>query len=42
MLVKVEAFGLNRPEYHLRTGVATNATFPIVPGIEAAGGASSR
>ncbi|WP_414944362.1 alcohol dehydrogenase catalytic domain-containing protein [Amycolatopsis sp. cmx-11-32] len=35
--VKVEAFGLNRSEYHLRTGVATNAKFPIVPGIEAVG-----
>ncbi|WP_039921935.1 zinc-binding alcohol dehydrogenase family protein [Amycolatopsis decaplanina] len=35
--VKVQAFGLNRSEYHLRTGVATNAKFPIVPGIEAVG-----
>jgi NADPH:quinone reductase-like Zn-dependent oxidoreductase len=35
--IKVEAFGLNRSEYHLRAGFATNAVFPIVPGIEAAG-----
>src|SRR5258707_9688380 len=35
--IKVEAFGLNRSEYHLRAGLATNAVFPIVPGIEAAG-----
>src|SRR3954462_3348575 len=35
--IKVEAFGLNRPEYHLRAGLATNARFPVIPGIEAAG-----
>lgn len=35
--IKVEAFGLNRSEYHLRAGLATNATFPIIPGIEATG-----
>jgi NADPH2:quinone reductase len=35
--IKVEAFGLNRSEYHLRAGLATGATFPITPGIEAAG-----
>ncbi len=35
--VKVEAFGLNRSEYHLRAGLASNAKFPIVPGIEAVG-----
>jgi NADPH2:quinone reductase len=35
--IKVEAFGLNRSEYHLRAGFATNAVLPIVPGIEAAG-----
>jgi NADPH:quinone reductase len=35
--IKVEAFGLNRSEYHLRAGLATGATFPIIPGIEAAG-----
>ena len=33
--VKVEAFGLNRSEYHLRAGLATNARFPVIPGIEA-------
>ena len=35
--IKVEAFGLNRSEYHLRAGMATNAKFPIIPGIEATG-----
>ena len=35
--IKVEAFGLNRSEYHLRAGFATNARFPVIPGIEAAG-----
>jgi NADPH:quinone reductase-like Zn-dependent oxidoreductase len=35
--IKVEAFGLNRSEYHLRAGMATNASFPIIPGIEATG-----
>ncbi|MGC4936631.1 zinc-binding alcohol dehydrogenase family protein [Kribbella sp. DT2] len=35
--IKVEAFGLNRSEYHLRAGLATGAVFPIVPGIEATG-----
>ncbi|MET9270085.1 zinc-binding alcohol dehydrogenase family protein [Kribbella sp. NPDC003557] len=35
--IKVEAFGLNRSEYHLRAGLATNARFPVIPGIEAAG-----
>jgi NADPH2:quinone reductase len=35
--VKVEAFGLNRSEYHLRAGMATNARFPVIPGIEATG-----
>lgn len=35
--IKVEAFGLNRSEYHLRAGLATNAVFPVVPGIEATG-----
>ena len=31
--IKVEAFGLNRSEYHLRAGLATNARFPVIPGI---------
>ncbi|MEU4390803.1 zinc-binding alcohol dehydrogenase family protein [Kribbella sp. NPDC023855] len=35
--IKVEAFGLNRSEYHLRAGLATNAKFPVIPGIEATG-----
>src|SRR5215217_8960639 len=35
--IEVEAFGLNRSEYHLRAGLATNARFPVIPGIEAAG-----
>ena len=37
VLIRVQAFGLNRSELHLRQGVAGNATFPRVPGIEAAG-----
>ena len=35
--IRIEAFGINRSELHLRQGVATNATFPVVPGIECAG-----
>jgi NADPH:quinone reductase len=35
--IRIEAFGLNRSELHLRHGFATNATFPRVPGIECAG-----
>jgi NADPH2:quinone reductase len=35
--IRIEAFGLNRSELHLRQGVATNAAFPRVPGIECAG-----
>jgi NADPH:quinone reductase len=35
--IRVEAFGVNRSELHLRLGMATNATFPRVPGIECAG-----
>ena len=37
VLISVRAFGLNRSELHLRHGVAGNASFPRVPGIEAAG-----
>lgn len=37
VLIEVKAFGLNRSELHLRHGVAGNATFPRIPGIEAAG-----
>jgi NADPH:quinone reductase len=35
--IRIEAFGLNRSELHLRHGIATNAVFPRVPGIECAG-----
>jgi len=37
VLVKVEAFGLNRSELHLRLGMAEGVSFPRVPGIEATG-----
>ena len=37
VLIRVVAFGLNRSELHLRLGLAENATFPRVPGIEATG-----
>src|SRR5436853_401468 len=35
--IRIESFGINRSELHLRLGLATNATFPRVPGIEYAG-----
>jgi len=35
--IRVEAFGLNRSELHLRLGLAEGASFPRVPGIECAG-----
>jgi NADPH:quinone reductase-like Zn-dependent oxidoreductase len=35
--IRVEAFGLNRSEYHTRMGFAQGVTFPRVPGIEATG-----
>src|SRR5207244_2792957 len=35
--IQIESFGINRSELHLRHGLATNATFPRVPGIECAG-----
>src|SRR5256885_4368298 len=35
--IRVEAFGLNRSELHLRLGLAEGVTFPGVPGIECAG-----
>jgi NADPH2:quinone reductase len=35
--IRVEAFGVNRSELKLRLGVSTGASFPRVPGIEAAG-----
>lgn len=37
ILIRVKAFGLNRSELHLRQGVAGNARFPVIPGIEATG-----
>lgn len=37
VLIRVEAFGLNRSEYHTRTGQADGVTFPRIPGIEATG-----
>jgi NADPH2:quinone reductase len=35
--VRVEAFGLNRSELHLRLGLSEGISFPRVPGIECAG-----
>lgn len=35
VLIKVEAFGLNRSELHTRLGLADGVTFPRVLGIEA-------
>lgn len=37
VLLKVEAFGLNRSELHTRLGLAEGVTFPRVLGIEATG-----
>jgi len=37
VLIKVEAFGLNRSELHTRLGLAEGVTFPPVPDIEATG-----
>jgi NADPH:quinone reductase len=37
VVIEVKAFGLNRSDMHLRHGVAGNASFPRIPGIEAAG-----
>ncbi len=37
VLVKVEAFGLNRSELHTRLGLGDGVTFPRVLGIEATG-----
>lgn len=37
VLVRVQAFGLNRSELHTRLGLADGVTFPRVPGIEATG-----
>jgi len=35
--IRVEAFGINRSEYHLRKGLSQGVSFPRVPGIECAG-----
>ncbi len=37
VLIRVQAFGLNRSELHFRQGVASSGSFPRVPGIEASG-----
>lgn len=37
VLMRVEAFGLNRSELHFRRGVASTGSFPRIPGIEATG-----
>jgi NADPH:quinone reductase len=37
VLIKVEAFGLNRSELHTRLGLAIGVAFPRVLGIEATG-----
>jgi len=37
VLIRVKAFGLNRSELHFRRGVASNGSFPRIPGIEATG-----
>lgn len=41
VLIKVEAFGLNRSERHTRLGLADGVTFPRVLGIEATGTVSA-
>ncbi|MBU2664448.1 zinc-binding dehydrogenase [Actinoplanes bogorensis] len=35
--IRIEAFGINRSELHLRLGYAEGAKLPVVPGIEAVG-----
>src|SRR5664279_6113898 len=37
VLIRVEAFGLNRSELHTRLGLAEGVTFPRVLGLEAVG-----
>jgi NADPH2:quinone reductase len=37
VLIRVEAFGINRSELHFRSGVASTGSFPRIPGIEATG-----
>jgi NADPH:quinone reductase-like Zn-dependent oxidoreductase len=37
VLLRVEAFGLNRSELHFRRGVGSFGSFPRIPGLEAVG-----
>lgn len=37
VLIRVQAFGLNRSELHFRRGQASSGSFPRIPGIEATG-----
>ncbi|MGG5173050.1 zinc-binding alcohol dehydrogenase family protein [Pseudarthrobacter sp. J1738] len=37
VLIQVKAFGLNRSEFHFRTGMGSFGSFPRIPGIEATG-----
>jgi NADPH:quinone reductase-like Zn-dependent oxidoreductase len=37
VLIRIEAFGLNRSEFHFRSGVGSFGSFPRVPGLEAVG-----
>jgi NADPH:quinone reductase-like Zn-dependent oxidoreductase len=37
VLIRVEAFGLNRSEQHFREGLGSFGSFPRIPGIEATG-----
>jgi len=37
VLIRVQAFGLNRSELHFRQGVAATGSLPRIPGIEATG-----
>lgn len=37
VLIRVQAFGLNRSELHFRQGLAYSGSFPRIPGIEATG-----
>jgi NADPH:quinone reductase len=37
VLIRIEAFGLNRSELHFRKGLAYSGGFPRIPGIEAVG-----
>ena len=41
VLIRVEAFGLNRSEQHFREGFGSFGSFPRIPGIEACAGRTS-